>query len=208
MISKTINAKQTKAAMFADTLDGLAAGIFMVDAQCRIIYVNSAGRDILSTDDFLRSIDGRLVARGPQAKLRLRECFTGNSDFAAPVNHAMPLTAHDGEQYVAHVLPLRFVTRAAELAPKAVAALFVRKVSLPSQSYGELLAQSYGLTPTELRVLRAIVEVGGAPEVSESLGIGETTVKTHLYRVFSKTGATRQADLVKLAAGFSTPLAN
>jgi hypothetical protein len=26
--------------------------------------------------------------------------------------------------------------------------------------------------------------------------------------VFSKTGATRQADLVKLAAGFSNPLAN
>jgi hypothetical protein len=29
-----------------------------------------------------------------------------------------------------------------------------------------------------------------------------------LYRVFSKTGASRQADLVKLAAGFSNPLAN
>jgi hypothetical protein len=29
-----------------------------------------------------------------------------------------------------------------------------------------------------------------------------------LYRVFSKTGAGRQADLVKLAAGFSNPLAS
>jgi DNA-binding CsgD family transcriptional regulator len=31
-------------------------------------------------------------------------------------------------------------------------------------------------------------------------------VKTHLHRVFAKTGASRQADLVKLAAGFSSPL--
>jgi hypothetical protein len=29
-----------------------------------------------------------------------------------------------------------------------------------------------------------------------------------LQRVFSKTGASRQADLVKLAAGFANPLAN
>jgi hypothetical protein len=29
-----------------------------------------------------------------------------------------------------------------------------------------------------------------------------------LHRVFSKTGANRQADLVKLAAGFSNPLMN
>ena len=37
-------------------------------------------------------------------------------------------------------------------------------------------------------------------------GIAETTVKTHLHRVFAKTGVSRQADLVKLAAGFSNPL--
>jgi DNA-binding CsgD family transcriptional regulator len=46
------------------------------------------------------------------------------------------------------------------------------------------------------------------PEAARALGCAETTVKTHLYRVFAKTGATRQADLVKLAAGFSNPLMN
>jgi DNA-binding CsgD family transcriptional regulator len=62
------------------------------------------------------------------------------------------------------------------------------------------------LTPTELRVLLAIVEVGGVPEVAVALGLAETTVKTHLGRVFVKTGAGRQADLVKIVAGFATPL--
>jgi DNA-binding CsgD family transcriptional regulator len=31
-------------------------------------------------------------------------------------------------------------------------------------------------------------------------------VKTHLHRVFEKTGAKRQADLVKLMAGYASPL--
>lgn len=59
----------------------------------------------------------------------------------------------------------------------------------------------------ELRVLLAVVEVGGVPEVAVSLGIAESTVKTHLGRTYQKTGTARQADLVKLVAGFSSPLA-
>ena len=58
----------------------------------------------------------------------------------------------------------------------------------------------------ELRVLLAIVEVGGVPEVAEALGVARTTVKTHLGRLYEKTGARRQADLVKLVAGLANPL--
>ncbi|MFX4827872.1 helix-turn-helix transcriptional regulator, partial [Acinetobacter baumannii] len=61
--------------------------------------------------------------------------------------------------------------------------------------------------PSELRVLMAIFEAGGVPEISARLGIAETTVKTHLGRLFEKMGAGRQADLVKIAAGFAAPFA-
>ncbi|MGB8758959.1 MAG: LuxR C-terminal-related transcriptional regulator, partial [Pseudolabrys sp.] len=45
------------------------------------------------------------------------------------------------------------------------------------------------------------------PEVAVALGVADSTVKTHVGRLFEKTGASRQADLVKLVAGYSTPLA-
>ena len=119
----------------------------------------------------------------------------------------LPLTAHDGGRYVAHILPLKALARGGNGAAfKAVAALFVRRVELDSGCYGELIARSFELTPAELRVLVGIVEIGGVPETAENLGIAETTVKTHLQRVFAKTGASRQADLVKIAASFSNPL--
>jgi DNA-binding NarL/FixJ family response regulator len=57
-----------------------------------------------------------------------------------------------------------------------------------------------------LRVLLAVVEVGGVPEVAEALGVAETTVKTHLSRLFEKTGVRRQADLVKVIAGLTNQL--
>jgi DNA-binding CsgD family transcriptional regulator/PAS domain-containing protein len=208
-INKAIDHRKSEAAAFADTLDGLSAGIFLVDAQCRILHANVAGQDMLCEDDFLRSIGGMLVARDAQANRGLRQIVaTGDAGVAAS-NAAFSLTAHDGGRYVAYLLPLRSVVRNSREAPSTtVAAIFVRKAELDDQSYGGLIARAFGLTPAELRVLLAIVEVGGVPETSETLGIAETTVKTHLYRVFSKTGASRQADLVKLAAGFANPLAN
>ena len=55
-------------------------------------------------------------------------------------------------------------------------------------------------------MLLAIVEIGGVPAAAEVLGIAATTVRTHLSRIYEKTGINRQADLVKLVAGFSSPL--
>jgi DNA-binding CsgD family transcriptional regulator len=210
MINKTLETRQSETAALTDMLDGLSAGIFLLDAGCRILHANLAGQRILDADDFLRSMSGQLATRDTQINGTLRELFAAEVDVALAANgKAWLLTAHDGERYVAHILPLTSLARNGARCPsKAVGALFVRKVELDGQSFGASLAHAFRLTPTELRVCLAIVEVGGVPETAQALGIAETTVKTHLYRVFAKTGASRQADLVKLAAGFSSPLAN
>jgi len=210
LINKAIGIKQSEAATLADALDGLSAGVVLVDGRCRIVHANVAGHDMLCADDVLRSIAGQLVVRDGQANQALRDIITTDDDAAITAQRlALPLTACDGTRYVAHVLPLKSLARNdAGIATKAVAAVFVRKVELDIQSCGEILSRTFALTPAELRVLLAIVAVGGVPETAESLGVAETTVKTHLQRVFAKTGASRQADLVKLAAGFSNPLAN
>jgi DNA-binding CsgD family transcriptional regulator len=119
------------------------------------------------------------------------------------------LTAPDGERYAVHVLPLTSgARRRAAAGHAAVAAVFIRKAATEASFPPEMIARHYSLTPSELRVLLAICEVGGVPETADALGISEATVKTHLQRVFRKTGANRQADLVKLMASFANPLVN
>src|SRR5450631_228673 len=207
LINKTIDLKQSEAATFAETLNGLSAGLFLVDASCRIVHANAAGDEMLRAGDFLRSVNGQLVARDVGSNQALREVFADHVDALGVKGTALPLTAHDGERCLMHVLPLTSAARRLTgMAYKAVAALFVRKAELETPC-GELVARMFELTPAELRVLLAIVEVGGVPETAAALGVAETTVKTHLHRVFAKTGTRRQADLVKLAAGFSSPLA-
>jgi len=210
-IGKALQSTQAQVATFADILDGLNAGVFFVDADGRIVHVNAAGKEMVSGGDVLRSIGGRLVASDAKANHTLRQTVAaaaGADVEIASKGMAVALNADDGEPYVAHVLPLSTATRhRAGAASAAAAALFVRKAALEYLSPAEVIGETYNLTPAELRVLRGIVDIGGVPEIATAFGIAETTVKTHLGRLFAKTGAGRQADLVKLVAGFSNLLA-
>ncbi len=209
LIGKSVDLKDAQAAMLAETLDGLSAGLFLVDARGRVVHANRAARDILAGNDILHVFGGFLVTGDARVNQALRDIFTlaGKGDAALGIKGiAFPLTARDGDRYVAHVLPLNSgERRRAGTAYTAAAAVFVRKAALQPPSSADAIGRTYKLTPTELQVLLAVVEVGGAPDVAEALGVAESTVKTHLKRLYHKTGASRQADLVKLVAGFSNP---
>ena len=207
-IGRIVECKNAEAAIFADALDGLTAGLFLVDTAGRIVHANASGRALLDARSVLRTSAGRLVANEAGATLALGELFAMAGTNAAPVGRgiAVALSARDGDHYVAHVLPLASETRRCVGGGSTAAAVFVHKAALKAAFPPEAVARLYGLTPGELRVLTAIVEVGGVPQTAEALGIGEATVKTHLHRVFCKTGAARQADLVKLVAAFASPV--
>lgn len=184
--------------------------MLLVDASGRVVHANVAAHALITAGEVLRVSDGRLVANDTETDRMLRDIFSaaGKGDAAIGVKGiALPLSAPDGERHLAHVLPLTSgARRRAGNVHAAVAALFVHKAALQTPSPPEVIAKHYRLTPTELRVLLAIVEVGGVPEVAEALGVADSTVKTHLGRLYEKTGAARQAELVKLVAGFSNPL--
>jgi PAS domain-containing protein len=206
LIGKAIDRKADQAAILANILDSLSAGLFLIEADGRITLANAAGREILDADDFLRSINGRLVARGAKADQVLRGSLADKGGDVGNKDVTLPLTARDGEHYVAHVLPLDARTRPGNETRGTVAAVFVCKAALETSSSVEVIRLAYQLTRTELRVLLAIVNVGGIPDVATALGVADCTIKTHVRRLFQKTGTGRQADLVKLVAGFFTPL--
>jgi DNA-binding CsgD family transcriptional regulator len=210
LIGKSLDLKDAQATTFADAFDGISAAMFLVDASGRIAHANAAGNAMLNAADILRIAGGRVIANDPQIEQTLTDIFAtaGAGDAAMGIKGiAIPLSAIDGARYVAHVLPLTSGSRQrAVTGCAAIAALFVHKAALDTPSPPEVIGKAYKLTPMELRVLLAIVEVGGVPEVAEALGIAESTVKTHLHRAYDKTGTNRQADLVKLVAAFSNPL--
>jgi len=207
LIGRVIDLQKVEAAALADSLDTLAAAMYLVDASGRIIHANASGHLMVADGSVLHALGGRLGAADSHANRALLESFAAAEAGDAAVGRkglAVPLKARTGERYVAHVLPLTSgARRKAGVSYSAVATIFVHKTDLDLPSPPEVIVQEYKLTPSELRVLFAIVEVGGVPEVADVLGISETTARTHLKHLFDKTGASRQADLVKLVAGYS-----
>lgn len=208
LIANVIDFTRAETAAFTETLDGLRAGVLFVDPNGRMVHANIAGQTLLAEGNILREVDGRLASGDRQTDQNLLEIFTAAAQGDTAVGAkgiALPLTAKTGEQHVAHVLPLASGARR-RAGPTAAAALFVQRAALETSSPPDAIAETYQLTTMELRVLHAIVEVGGVPEAADALGVAGSTVKTHLRRIYQKTGIARQADLVKLVAGFSSPL--
>jgi len=210
LIGRAIAHNSLEAAAFADTLDGLTTGIALVDGAGCIVHTNVTGQAMLSEASVLRSAQGRLAAIDADAERALQDVFAAaqNGDAAvAGRGLAVPLKGRNGERYVAHALPLTSAARRqAKASCAAVVALFVQKADLETSSAAELVAKAFNLTASELRVLLAVVEMGGVSDVADALGIAQATVKTHLHRLFRKTGTARQAELVRLVAGFANPL--
>jgi DNA-binding CsgD family transcriptional regulator len=210
LIGKAIDLKAEETATFVDTLDRIRDSMLLVDASGRILHSNVSGHELLAEGSLFYAKNGELALTDADAHQTLRNVLLAADKGYAAVGTkgiAVPLMACGGDRYVAYVLPLTSgARRQAGAAYAAVAAVFVHKAALDTPSPPELIAKSYKLSPTELRVLLAIVQVGGVPETAKALAIAESTVKTHLRRLFNKTGASRQADLVRLVAAFSTSL--
>lgn len=209
LIGRVIDLNKIEAAALADALDTLAAAMFLVDARGSIVHVNVSGHVMLAEGRVLKTVGGRLRAVEPQPDQALGDIFATAPEGDISLGRkgiAVPLMARDGERYVANVLPLTSgARRKAGISYAAVAVVFVRKAALDLPSPPEVISQQFQLTPAELRVLFAIVDVGGIAEVAEILGVSENTVRTHLQHVFNKTDTGRQAELVKLVAGYSNP---
>src|SRR5262245_15196626 len=210
LIGKVIDLHKVEAAALADTLDTLSAAMFLVDAAARIVWANTSGHALLAEGAILHAPGGRMLANDTETSRILHDAVAASGDGDAAIGVqgiALALAGRDGENYAAHVLPLTSAARRrVGVSHAAVAAVFVRKATLDLQSPLEALARRFRLTAGELRVLLAIISVGSVAEVADMLGIAEGTVRTHLHRLFTKTGTARQADLVKLVGGFANPL--
>ena len=207
LIGRLVDLKTAEADTFADIFDRLSAGMFLLDQSCAIVHANRPGAALLDARAAMVSRGGKLVIHDDKAARELAAGLRVVRENAGALS--IPLSSRDDERYLAHLLPLTSgERRRAGLNYAAVAALFVHPAVLEAAPAAPaVIAKTFGLTMAELRVLMAVVNIGGVAETAEALGIAETTTKTHLQRIFGKTGTSRQADLVRLVAGYSGPVA-
>jgi hypothetical protein len=139
-IGKVIDLKDVKIAALADALDGIAAGVWLLDADARIVHVNAAGQVMQTERAVARTSDGKLTLTDQSAAQTLQELLVNRGASAALIGDkgiSMPLRGQDGKEYVAQILPLTSGSRRAAGTPRSATAALVhsRRNALPSPSF-------------------------------------------------------------------------
>jgi DNA-binding CsgD family transcriptional regulator len=208
-ISHLLEVKTLEALTFASALETLTAGVVLVDEKLGILFANDAAGAMLRARDPIRSQQGRLTlayAVASQALETAVEVAARNEMDLGRRGIGIPLRRADGAPCLVHVMPLRVGQLRPGLARRATAAVFVAPAASPPRMPADALALLYDLTPAESRIFELIVDGQAPSDIAVVLGIAPSTVKTHLLRVFEKTGCNRQVELVKLAASMSLPI--
>jgi DNA-binding CsgD family transcriptional regulator/PAS domain-containing protein len=207
-ISDALDIRTLNSDMLEATLDGLAAGVYLLARDTRVVYMNAAAERQIKTGNALRVTGNRLIPTDPQARADLAKAVDdlakGETETSGRFSLAIPDAG--GAGCVATLLPLERGERRNVLAPFAAAvAVFVQESAQIAMMPGEAFAKLYGLTGGELRVLLALAQGLGGKEAADMLGVSESTVRTHLQRIFSKTGTSRQAELLQLLQSSAPP---
>jgi DNA-binding CsgD family transcriptional regulator len=209
-IGNVIDMHRVEADGLAEAVDAMAAAVFLVREDGHVVRANSGGRDLAEDGGLLRIEGGRLSTAGSTGRRELHMAVAGAALGDLIIGRrgiAIPLIDREEERYVAHVLPLTSgLRRKAGISTGAVAAIFVHSATMNTELPIEAVSRQFDLSAAELRVLVAVLDFGSPAEVAAILGLSEATIRTHLRRLYQKTGTSRQSDLVKLVAGYANPL--
>jgi DNA-binding CsgD family transcriptional regulator len=99
---------------------------------------------------------------------------------------------------IAHVIPVR---SALNDMFAATCMLVIAAVARPEIASAQLIQDLFNLTPAEARVARGIASGKTVHDLANEAGLAAGTVRQQLKSVFSKTGLSRQADLVGILVG-------
>jgi DNA-binding CsgD family transcriptional regulator len=77
-------------------------------------------------------------------------------------------------------------------------AVYTRDPDTTAEIEGELVRQLFDLTPAEAAVARRLASGLSLEDAATSLSISRNTARAHLRSIFSKSGITRQTELVRL----------
>jgi DNA-binding CsgD family transcriptional regulator len=201
-ISDALDIRVLKSELLERTLDGLAAGVFLAARDGHIVYMNASAERQVRAGRSIRLVNDRLAAVDPAARRALNEAVEECGRDGAAMNTRNPsigLPDGSGGGTVATLLPVADGQRSGVLAPFAASvAVFIQDPVHAPLMPGEAFARLHGLTGSELRVLMALSQGLGGVGAADMLGVGEPTIRTHLQRIYSKTGTSKQVDLLRL----------
>ncbi len=181
------------------TLDRLRQAAMLVDAAGGVQLANRAAKALVDEGDGVRLEEGCLTtAAGGDALLRLIASCAGSAPPGGP-GGVLEVGREGRPPLRILVAPLRTSMESLWLGVRLPAALLlIADPEAEEKRRTASLQRRFGLTPAESAFALEIAKGDGRNAAAKRRGISPSTAHMHLSNIFEKTGAHRQAELVRL----------
>jgi DNA-binding CsgD family transcriptional regulator/PAS domain-containing protein len=202
LIGDLLEQTRVSTQLYQRTLDALQAPVVLTDRTGRLIFANSRAEEVMGRAEAVTLTSGVVSCVTPIGASALQDAINRASQNDLSLGSrgiGIPVSSKPQQPMVAYVLPLTQGTLRGDYDDAAVA-IFLSSGSNAALPPESTLIALFDLTPSEARVL---LRIGGALTISQTaveLLLSENTVKTHLARIFTKTGKSRQSELVQMVS--------
>jgi len=197
---KLLNAEVVNIGL-GEALARIGIGVFALDSKASIIFSNIVAQQRLG--DAVQVVRGRLRIGDSSTAARLDEAISQSLNGMPPESLAdvKPLLVEasaSNRRFAIYLLPIfqpilaeRFLTHT-----RVIVLVIEQKLDEPADP--AIVRDLFGLTLGEAKIA-AMIGAGLSPrDAAQKLGIKEESARTVLKSVFSKTGISRQSELVAL----------
>jgi len=175
----------------ASALNNLPFAVLVTDSDGKLLFTNQSGGELIAQHAGLRvDTAGILRAVRSEDTDRLHAAMRAARDTNRTAG--LKLEDEEGEPIRATIL-----ANALEASEDVRLYLYVSRDGTAPNPTPDLIAALFGLTVSESRLAAAMAQGLNLDEAAMECGVTKSTARTYLKNIFSKTGATRQAELVR-----------
>ncbi|MEW6645255.1 MAG: helix-turn-helix transcriptional regulator [Pseudomonadota bacterium] len=197
-MAKRMDNSEVERALYSDVLHKLNVGVVIVDASGKVTNASAVAHKFFSNRDGLQLQGGKLRAVNNAEDRELRAAIKAASQRTpggeAGPSRGLSLTKHSGARTLG--VMIRPLTSGSQSA--SAVAIYIRDCDLAPEVESEFVRQIFDLTPAEAAVTRRLTAGLSLEDAATSLDISRNTARAHLRSIFSKSGITRQTELVRL----------
>jgi DNA-binding CsgD family transcriptional regulator len=196
LIAGRLGLEWARVAAEALGLIGLPAAV--VTYSHRIVVANKLLEQLIP--QVVQDHQSRIGLADRRADAMLVQSLEELQKYAREKARSIPIAATaERPASIVHVVPVRGAAN--DIFVGALCVLVITTVLPSGIASAQVIQCLFDLTPAEARVARGIAVGKTIDELAQEAGLAAATVRNQLKSVFSKTGVSRQADLVGILAG-------
>jgi DNA-binding CsgD family transcriptional regulator len=188
--------------VYAGAVNQFSVATMILDERGRVLTTNSIAARLLEQQDGIFLSDEHLQITERQKNNQLQElvnfAITAQRSGSTGIARALRVSRPSGQSELGLVIRAVPVSEWGEGQSSPCIAIFISDPDQQESASQQLLGELFDLTPAEANLAVKLARGLSLAQLSEQQNISQHTARAQLKSVFSKTGATRQAELVRL----------